>query len=217
MRFSLKQRFMIKTLPSIVGVLLRCVAWTWRSSEKGESSLSSKKAQAQAKIYVTWHESTLAMVGAYRDQAVHPFASRSFDGELISRLAGKMGYPILARGSSSKGGAQGLREMHSFLDAGEHVYITVDGPRGPRREAKEGSLKLAQISGRAIVPIGYAARPDLRLKSWDRMIMPLPFCRGVFYFGSEIYLTRDEGNLTSSLKRLQAELNRCHVEAEKYV
>jgi lysophospholipid acyltransferase (LPLAT)-like uncharacterized protein len=217
MEFNNKQRFAITMLPPLAGLLLRLLAKSWRCGEAGQAGLSSKLPQSEARIYVTWHESTLAMVGGYRDQKVHPFASRSFDGELITRLAGRMGYPDLARGSSSRGGAQGLLEMRSFLDAGEHVYITVDGPRGPRREAKEGSIKLAQLSGRAIVPIAFAARPSLRLKSWDRMILPAPFCRGLFFFGEEIRIGREPGPLQQYVERLQIELNRCHTEAENYV
>lgn len=216
-KFSLKQRLAVWLLPPLAALLFRLLAWSWRDLEMGESGLSGKRPQGDARIYVTWHESVLAMLGAYRGQAVHPFASQSFDGELVSRLARQMGYPPLARGSSSKGGATGLLEMRAFLDAGEHVYITVDGPRGPRREAKEGSLKLAQLSGKSLVPIACAAQPAWRLRSWDRMIIPRPFSRCVYFFGPEMKVPSDAASLEPFVKALGEAINRCHDEAEKQV
>jgi lysophospholipid acyltransferase (LPLAT)-like uncharacterized protein len=213
--YKLSQRLALLAAPHPASWLLRALALSWRGREIGEARLSSRLPQSEPRIYVTWHESTLAMVGAYRDQKVHPFASRSFDGELISRLAGCMGFSGMARGSSSRGGGQGLLELRSYLEQGEHVYITVDGPRGPRRQAKEGGLKLAQLSGKALVPIAFAARPSLRLRSWDRMLMPPPFCRAVFFFGPEMRIPREAQDLGGHVLALQDALNQCHVDAEQ--
>lgn len=193
------------------------LASSWRDKEEGDSALSGKRKQSESRIYVTWHECILAMVGGYRDQPVHPFASRSFDGELITRLSACLGYPALARGSSSRGGAQGLREMKTLLEAGEHVYITVDGPRGPRREAKEGSLKLAQLTGRAIVPIAFAAKKGWRLRSWDKTVIPAPFSKGVFFFGQELRVPRDTVDLQPFVDSLRGALNQCHASADARV
>jgi lysophospholipid acyltransferase (LPLAT)-like uncharacterized protein len=186
MAFTLKQSLGLAAAPPMLALAFRSLAATWRFSESGVAGLSPKRAQPAPRIYAYFHEYLIGMVGSYRDQAIHPFASRSFDGELISRVARRMGYLEVARGSSSRGGAQALLESLAFLKTGEHVSITVDGPRGPRRQAQEGAVKLAQLSGASIVPVAMACSFKFRLRSWDRMLLPLPFARCEFIFGSEI-------------------------------
>jgi lysophospholipid acyltransferase (LPLAT)-like uncharacterized protein len=53
----------------------------------------------------------------------------------------------------------------------------VDGPRGPRGEIKPGLILLAQRSGAALIPIVYSVSRKWVAKSWDRMVVPLPFGR----------------------------------------
>lgn len=214
MTYRLGQQLTLATMPTIVSVGLRMLASTWRATEEGETALSSRRKQPEARIYVGWHECIMAMICGYRDQPVHPLASRSYDGELISRLAGCLGYPPPARGSSSRGGGQGMMEMKTLLDAGRHIYITVDGPRGPRQQSKDGPLKLAQLSGRAIVPIAFAAKWFMRLNSWDRTIVPAPFSRGVFQFGAELRVPRECLDMAPYTKTLNNSLAQCHAEAD---
>lgn len=68
--------------------------------------------------------------------------------------------------------------MVELLIAGEHVAITPDGPRGPRRVAAPGVARLAALSGALVLP--FAAQTSRRrvLRTWDRMVLPLPFGRG---------------------------------------
>jgi lysophospholipid acyltransferase (LPLAT)-like uncharacterized protein len=217
MPYRIGQRLALATLPALGALGLRLLASSWRDREEGERGLSGKLKQPEARIYVTWHECILAMVGGYRDQPVHPIASRSFDGELVARLATCMGYPAVARGSSSKGGAQGLREMITLLEDMRHVYITVDGPRGPRRQPKEGPIKLAQLTGRAIVPIGVSARHGWHLRSWDKTLIPAPFSTTVFCLGPELRVPREAQDLTPFVEVLRVLLNQCHIDAEAMV
>ena len=54
--------------------------------------------------------------------------------------------------------------------------ITPDGPRGPRFKFKPGAILLAQMSGRPMLPLAYAAS-RAALVHWDRFVLPLPFAR----------------------------------------
>jgi lysophospholipid acyltransferase (LPLAT)-like uncharacterized protein len=193
--------------PPLVSSLVRSLAVTWDIREQGETRYSVKAAQAEPRIYVYWHEFVLPAVGVYRDLGIHPFASKSFDGELICRTMSRLGFGDSARGSSSRGGAQGLLELKRFLEAGQHVAITVDGPRGPRRVAQEGAVKLAQLSGFAMVPFCFASKRAFRLKSWDRMILPGPWMRGVINFGQAIQVPRELSSLKGPTAQLQGGLD----------
>ena len=41
-----------------------------------------------------------------------------------------------------------------------------------------------------IVPVGFSATPARRLRSWDRTVLPRPFSRGVFVYGTPLTVPR---------------------------
>src|SRR6185369_6935316 len=65
-----------------------------------------------------------------------------------------------------------------------------DGPRGPCEEAKPGVVHLAKATGAPIFPVSYAASRCIRLGSWDRMMIPLPFSRVTFAVEEAIRVPR---------------------------
>ncbi|HTB22814.1 MAG TPA: lysophospholipid acyltransferase family protein [bacterium] len=206
----------LSTVPRLGAWTLRGLAATWKIKEAGQTSLSPFAAPEKPFIYAVWHENSL-IAGFYRGQPLHALASQSFDGELISRALVRLGWLEPARGSSTRGGSTGLLELQSFLGRGEHVLLTVDGPKGPRREAKDGAVKLARLSGCSVVPVAFACRPAPRLKSWDRMVVAPPFAHGVFWFGEELRFNRDNGDQNGDLRRLQEGLERAGAEAEGFL
>jgi lysophospholipid acyltransferase (LPLAT)-like uncharacterized protein len=110
--------------------------------------------------------------------------SLSADGEFIAKAVARQGFPAV-RGSSSnkdkadraKGGSQALRDgLRQLRDGG--LAITPDGPRGPMREMAEGLPLLAKLSKAPALFIGMSCNPAIRLNSWDRAVLPLPFGKG---------------------------------------
>ncbi|RKY20778.1 MAG: hypothetical protein DRQ55_06465 [Planctomycetota bacterium] len=142
-------------------------------------------------IYATWHEMLWLGIGAMRGEGICVLVSTHRDGETIARVLERQGYN-LARGSSTRGGAQGLREL---LRAGRQqdidLCVTADGPRGPRRELKDGVLFTAAMTGRPIVPLAVAVDRAWRLGSWDRLIIGKPFARVAICLGEELVIPRD--------------------------
>jgi hypothetical protein len=69
--------------------------------------------------------------------------------------------------------------------------MLTDGPRGPARRSKIGVVGLARLTGVPITPFVLSARPRLRLRSWDRTLLPMPFARVVCRFGEPIAVPRD--------------------------
>ena len=134
-----------------------------------------------------WH-SRLALAPACwpmeRAQPVKGLVSLSADGEFFARAVGRLGIPAV-RGSSSnkdkakqaKGGTQALRDGLKQLKVGG-LALTPDGPRGPARQMAEGLPLMAKISGAPVLFIGISCKPAIRLNSWDKAVLPLPFGKG---------------------------------------
>jgi lysophospholipid acyltransferase (LPLAT)-like uncharacterized protein len=119
-----------------------------------------------------------------RAQPVKALISLSPDGQFIAKAVARLGFPAI-RGSSSnkdkadraKGGSQALRDGLRQLKVGG-LAITPDGPRGPVNVMAEGLPLLAKLSGAPALFIGLSCHPAIRLGSWDRAVLPLPFARG---------------------------------------
>src|SRR2546429_3550367 len=142
-------------------------------------------------------------------------ASRSRDGEIVSRYVARFGLATI-RGSSSRGGAGALRQLVATVRAGEDVAVVPDGPRGPRRQLQPGVVTLAALTGAPIVPLAFAARPARRLASWDEQLVPWPFARSVLVLGETIAVPRD-ADRERTVKEVERALNDTTADADRLV
>jgi lysophospholipid acyltransferase (LPLAT)-like uncharacterized protein len=170
---------------------LRFVALSTRWQIEGEAELAVFRA-GPPRIVAFWHETLPAMpIFWLRAKSPRPavvLASRHRDGQLIGLGVRHFGIG-LAAGSSSRGGAAGLRALVAALRGGD-VGLTPDGPRGPRRRAAPGVAMLAAISGAKILPCAAATRFAIQFNSWDKMRFPLPFGTGKLVCGPFIDVPR---------------------------
>jgi len=109
--------------------------------------------------------------------------SRSWDGELIDRCLKRMGYDS-TRGSSSRGGKEALVEMIEMIKERNYCSgLAVDAPRGPSRKVKMGIVVVGKETSQPVVPLVSWATRQIQFRSWDSMILPLPFSAIVLAFG----------------------------------
>ena len=172
------------------------------------------EAEGRGIIYAFWHGRQVFLVYLHRGDRLHALISRSGDGEIIARVCRAFGL-LTIRGSSSRGGADAVREILTALEAGDRVSITPDGPRGPLRQVQPGILLVAQKTGRPIVPVAYGARRRWVFKgSWDEFIVPKPFNRIAMVYGEPLVIG-PEDDLTKRAADLQKELDHVSLEADK--
>ncbi|MEO7538777.1 MAG: lysophospholipid acyltransferase family protein, partial [Pyrinomonadaceae bacterium] len=137
--------------------------------------------------------------------------------EYIARFIQRFGYGAI-RGSSSRGGARALVQMIKWMRGGHAMAFTVDGPRGPRYEAKPGPLILAKKTGNPIMPFVIEPKRYWQIKSWDKMQIPVPFTRALLVIGEPIYVhaNADDAEIASKLRELQNELDRLVTEGREW-
>lgn len=168
-------------------------------------------------IVAFWHNRLALMPYCWPSpKPFHMLISGHPDGQLIARAVGAFGIKTIA-GSSTRGGGGAVRELVRKLKAGESIGITPDGPRGPAHVAQDGVIALARLSGAAILPAAVSVSNRLRLKTWDRLIVGLPFGRGVMVWGDPIAVPRDcdEATARALQQRVQDELNRVSAAADE--
>jgi lysophospholipid acyltransferase (LPLAT)-like uncharacterized protein len=183
--YTPKQRVALAIVPPLAALLIRLLGLTLRYEDRADPGVTPGHAVPGPTVYAFWHRSLLACAYRFRGLDIAILISPSFDGELIARTVELLGFKAI-RGSSSRGGAAGLRNMQLAYQAGHRCAFTADGPRGPVFVAKSGAAQLAKQVG-AWVGCFYAL-PDRawQLRSWDRFLIPKPFARVVLTWPTHI-------------------------------
>ena len=167
----------ISLLLFLVFFLLRL---TWRIKEDSYPKVALAKLESGKNLVLAHlHEDEWAFLGCYAFRPLAVLVSLSADGGVMARFLTRLGFSVI-RGSSSRGGAVGLLSMIRLLKRRKSslVSLAVDGPRGPRGEAKLGIFKLAASLDSPIVVGGvFSDRSWVFKRSWSQAYIPKPFAR----------------------------------------
>ena len=181
----------------LVFALVRSVSATLRYRWHDRSGFYDPP-PAGAAIYCVWHNRLALCLEMYRRYArqrirtpgMAAMVSASRDGAFLAAILECFKVEPV-RGSTSRRGPQALLELTGWSERGYDLAITPDGPRGPCYVVQEGIMSLAQLTGLPIVPVAYHLPWKIRVKSWDRFIIPLPFSRCEMNFDDPIRVPRE--------------------------
>ncbi len=189
---------------------------TWRYEIRGREVLEPFLSQGKPFILAFWHSRILPLSYLHRGDGIVVLVSEHRDGEYITRIVERMGLRT-ARGSSTRGGARGLRGIVRAARDGHSMAFTPDGPKGPPRVFKPGALVAAKLSGAPVVPLAAGASRAWRAASWDRFEVPKPFARIRVRYGEPHYIPRDADDtaLDGYAATLEAALNRATDEVDR--
>ena len=218
-RFTLTQRLVLGVVPRVVWALLWVLGLTWRFrviAEEGVTPVLFGQ-KPGPEIYCFWHQCVLPCTIYFRRSRAVILISRSFDGELITRILRMFGFDAV-RGSSSRSARQGLMGLVDVIESGRTAIFTADGPLGPIYQTKMGPIKLAQLTG---APIGaFHLQPERAwvMKSWDRFLIPKPFTRICVSWAQWTQVSRDlcPEQFEPKREELNAALERARLRALDY-
>ena len=180
MTFTRKQRLLLAVVPPLAAFFIRVLGATFRYRDVNAPGVPVGIEIPGPVVFAFWHRTLLTCAHRFRNKGIAILISASFDGELIARTVEYLGFfPV--RGSSSRGGVAGLRNMAQAYNDGHRCAFTADGPRGPNMVAKAGTVQLAELTGATWIGT-YHASPDRvwLMKSWDRFMIPKPFATITF-------------------------------------
>ncbi len=171
-------------------------------------------------IIAMWHGQHLMVPFIRRNHAAKVLISRHRDGEINAIAAERLGVGTI-RGSGDasgrfdlKGGVGAFQVMRATLEEGCSVALTADVPK-VARVVGTGILKLAQFSGRAILPAAITTSRRKVLTNWDRTTINFPFSRLAMVAGEIVRVPPDADDATLERCRaaLAASLNRATARA----
>ena len=215
--YSWKEKISISLADIGTYVLLKTIGKTIRfdTTHKTDSNSEGWKYMKQFTtdkplcIAAFWHDRILLTTYFWRFSNYAAMVSKSFDGEYIARVSQRFGHGI-ARGSSTRHGTKALRIMKRLLKKEDFsLTLTVDGPKGPRYEAKPGAILLAKITGVPIVPILIEPKKLWTINNWDKLQIPKPFTRAKVFVANPIFVSSDadKQEIANKQQELQRKLD----------
>jgi lysophospholipid acyltransferase (LPLAT)-like uncharacterized protein len=180
-------KFLLRIVPPAIVLLIRLIMGSCRvvrveNFDRAEEAISRAGGKA---VFSTWHQRMSYQFYFFGARGLTVMISQSRDGEYAHAVAKGLGFKSV-RGSSTRRGTTALREIIQLLKRGEKTGMLADGPLGPARVAKIGSVLMARSSGAPLIPVVWGANRCWTLNTWDRYLVPKPFARVVIYYGDPI-------------------------------
>lgn len=171
-------------------------------------------AEHDGAVGILWHEEVATVAWAYPYLGFRPatLASLSNAGDLITRLLERCGFITFRGGSSSRHSRRRTAIVHDMIDymrSHERVIfgITVDGSEGPAYRVKPGALVIARECGRPVVLARTWCARAIRLRTWDRTAIPLPWNRIAYYLDGP-YLPPEDAHTEEGFERFRRDVER---------
>ena len=158
-------------------------------------------------VMAFWHGRILPATYYFRRRGIVVITSENFDGEWIAGIIERFGFGT-ARGSTSRGARKALLQLKRDMAAGKPAGFTLDGPRGPARQAQPGAVWLAKATGNPVLPFHLEADRYWTVNSWDRTQIPKPFATVAISMGEPFAVPADadDAGIEAARRSLEARL-----------
>ena len=199
-------KLLAKAVPAFAPYLVRGLLSTCKYRiVHGHGDVSEWLDRDKPFVGISWHQDLLFALDFFRRRKkIVVMVSRSKDGDLVARSLERMGYRTV-RGSSSAGGREALAELTDLVRQGWAAAMIADGPRGPARRSKIGPVLAARGSGTPIILWAVHAAPTIRLRNWDRTVIPKPYATINLAYGGPIHVPAHA--TSEACEKIRAELD----------
>lgn len=215
-KLKFKDRLLLALVPTIAKGIIKLLASTMKIETLHEERVRPFWDNDERFILAFWHGRLLMMPLCYKGKRIKLLISQHKDGELLAKAMERFGYSAI-RGSTTRGGAQAMREMvKAIRESDSDIAITPDGPRGPRHVVQDGVIALARLSGVPIIPVTFGSSKKKVFGSWDTFNLPYPFSRGAFLWGEPFYV-RKEDDLETKKKDMEERMREMTEFVDEYV
>ncbi len=163
-------------LAAYVRFSFRTTRWTRTGCEEMDACVS----RGESVIFVVWHQRLIMapyMFNAQPGARICALTSAARAGRLAGQILVRLGWETIPM-SSHQRHITLSREVLKRIKQGCSIGIAADGPRGPARASPTVPIIWARTSGARVFTVAFAQKKVLRLPTWDKQMLPLPFTRG---------------------------------------
>lgn len=214
-----KNKAVISFLSGLIYWYVKLIGHTTKWESKGFKMVHNNWDNKQNMILVGWHGRVLMFPFFWncKRQTLYAIVSKHQDGRLIAGVLDRFKISTVdgSSNNNAKGAALGLMRA---LKQGDSICIVPDGPRGPRMRMNMSPIYYAQKTGLPIYGVHFsAAKSYIMEKAWDKMMLPLPFSKGIISVSEPIYVPENATGEELEAYRLQLEdsLNKLSIKNDK--
>lgn len=195
-----------KIIGTIAYAYLKFVGMTTRWKVSGVKETYEALEKYGSMVVIGWHGRTLEMPYFWnKSRKLNALVSPHRDGRLIVEILRRFGIGNID-GSSNQNSSTAAINLMKNLQQGNSIAIIPDGPRGPSMTLGMSPIFYAQKSGKPIMGITYSiAGSKIIKKSWDNMLVPFPFHRGIYVITKPLIIPKDATPEELEKYRLQLE------------
>ena len=169
-------------------------------------------------IFIAWH-GRAPMIPYFWDKRsiLKALVSPHRDGQILVGLLRRFGIGHID-GSSNERALSAAVTLLKELRQGTTIAIIPDGPRGPSMTMGISPLYYAQKTGKPIIGVTYSiARSIVVERSWDRMLLPLPFHKGICAVTKPFFIPKNASkeDLEQHRRIIEDEMNRLTWQIDK--
>ncbi len=219
-QMTLKRKLTYALLKPVLLLIVNFIWLSCRVKVVGSENMDAVVNEQKPVIPCYWHQQHLfcawyMLQQIKRGMNVGFLISPSVDGEVPAQIVSSRGARVI-RGSSTRTGAQALRDMYQIIaKEGVSPVTTSDGPTGPVFKFKPGAAMLSQMTKAPMVPVACAAKNAWYLGSWDKFMIPKPFTQVVVAVGKAVSVEKAEKDLSVVQAQMEAAINAMMVQAKQ--
>ena len=213
-RRSWRKRAEVAAIAGLGYPLVNALGHTLRWQVEGLHHYDAVVSSGRQPVMAFWHGRILPATYYFRRRGIVVITSENFDGEWIARIIERFGYGT-ARGSTTRGARKAALQLVREMARGKPAGFTLDGPRGPARQAQPGAIWLAKATGNPVLPFHLEASAHWTTRSWDRTQIPKPFSTIALNVGEPFDVSRDatDDQLEAARQDLERRLQRLEAHA----
>lgn len=210
-------RWFYSLVSTLLYAYVRLVGKTTKWDVSGAERFYSVLDKDGSLIMVAWHGRIMMLPYFWNGSSkLKALVSLHRDGQLVVKLLQSFGIEIIG-GSTNNNALGAAFSLMRALKKNDSVAIIPDGPRGPAMRMTMSPIYYAQKTGIPIVGMGYSIKGAKLARSWDSMMLPPLFSKGIVYATEPFYIPKDATKEDLEKYRLQIEenLNKLTKEADE--
>jgi lysophospholipid acyltransferase (LPLAT)-like uncharacterized protein len=204
-------------LALLIDFYIVLVRLTCRFHFQNFQTVQTLKDENKPFIIAIWHGRLLMMPYLFpKKTKARAIISDHSDGRIVKFAAKLFGYQTIV-GSSTKGGIRAFKEMIATLKSGESLFITPDGPKGPRGTFQAGAAEASRMTGAPLIPVSVSGNPAKFFRSWDKFMLPQLFSDIYIHYHDPLHIHKSASETERELFYQDCEdaLNKVEREADK--
>ncbi len=197
---------------------IRLVAATTKWEVRNINNFYDNLEKYGSVIFIAWH-GRVPMIPYFWDKrkTLKALVSPHRDGQMMVGLLRRFGIGIIP-GSSNEHAKTAAVALMRELKGGTTIAIIPDGPRGPSMTLSPSPVFYAQKTGKPVIGVTYSiAGAYVVEKSWDRMLFPKPFHRGICAATEPFFIPENasEAELEQYRQKIENRLNELTWQLDK--